>query len=489
LFFIVLTVTWPVLAVCSLSGTRYLTERFFFNEILHYRKMIDALSLTTSLDLMTVAHLLTTAAQDTFESPAACLFILDDKEKLYILYPRPSEQNVYEKTLLKFLFNEFGLSFLSRDISIAADFPLFNALRQSSRPLSLSELLSSSTSSSRRVVRYLSNKKRRERDPLFIPLHAQGMMIAVLVLDDRFQKAYYSGPEFTGIEILLSRFTSLVQNARLTQELALKNVYLEQVNARLTEVDRLKDQFIATTSHELRTPLTAIVGYIEILYSNEERLSPEVQRKFLHRVRVACNELSEQVDIIYDAGQLIYEKERMNLIPTRLNAVVDEAVGMLEAEAMTQQRILHVDVPENISVLVDARLARMVLLNLLNNAFKYSAAGTPIHVTGTLQPDMVTLSVKDNGLGIPPGSQILFERFVRLDRDLNSPVRGAGLGLAICKQLIEAMGGRIWFESSGIQGEGSTFFFTLPLYSGEEEYKGVEGVQEKIFVSPASPTE
>jgi signal transduction histidine kinase len=121
-----------------------------------------------------------------------------------------------------------------------------------------------------------------------------------------------------------------------------------------------------------------------------------------------------------------------------------------------------------------------VLLNLLSNASKYSAAGSPIEIKARIVPargskgrgsktaplQVVEISVNDHGLGIPPEQiPLLFQRFVRLERDLASSVSGTGLGLAICKSYVEAMGGTIWVESTGISGEGSTFIFTLPLVS------------------------
>ena len=109
----------------------------------------------------------------------------------------------------------------------------------------------------------------------------------------------------------------------------------------------------------------------------------------------------------------------------------------------------------------DLRL-RQVLLNLVSNAIKYSPVGGGIEIAGGADGEMVTVQVHDYGLGVPLDQQErLFERFVRLERDMNSPVRGAGLGLYISKQLIQAMGGRIWLESRGVKGEGSTFYFTL----------------------------
>lgn len=112
--------------------------------------------------------------------------------------------------------------------------------------------------------------------------------------------------------------------------------------------------------------------------------------------------------------------------------------------------------------MADSMRLRQVMLNLVSNAIKYSRPGTGIEIGARDDGEQVMIYVRDYGAGVAPEDhQRLFERFVRLERDMNSPVRGAGLGLYICKQLVEAMGGRIWVESSGIAGEGSVFAFTL----------------------------
>jgi signal transduction histidine kinase len=105
---------------------------------------------------------------------------------------------------------------------------------------------------------------------------------------------------------------------------------------------------------------------------------------------------------------------------------------------------------------------RQVILNLVSNALKYSEIGTPLEISADSANGMTTLRIRDYGRGVPAGDQErLFERFVRLERDMNSPVRGVGLGLAISKQLVEAMGGRMWVESDGEEGKGSVFVFSL----------------------------
>jgi len=126
---------------------------------------------------------------------------------------------------------------------------------------------------------------------------------------------------------------------------------------------------------------------------------------------------------------------------------------------------IHVQIAEDILICVDPRLLRHVLRNLLSNIFKYVPTQTEIHIQAVQESpsSSVCLSVQDAGPGIPPDElDLLFEKFVRLKRDLAGVTRGAGLGLYICKRLVEAIGGRIWVESSGHEGEGCRFCMTLP---------------------------
>jgi signal transduction histidine kinase len=138
-----------------------------------------------------------------------------------------------------------------------------------------------------------------------------------------------------------------------------------------------------------------------------------------------------------------------------------------------------VSVPADLLVYADPARLRQILVNLVANAIKYSEPGTSLAIRASLldasaqpgktrhsAPDerlAVQISVQDHGLGVPPAeAHQLFQRFVRLRRDIAGPVRGTGVGLYVTRSLVEAMGGRIWVESAGVPGEGSTFHFTLP---------------------------
>jgi len=257
------------------------------------------------------------------------------------------------------------------------------------------------------------------------------------------------------LEMFARQCAVAIENSRIT--LALRAAY-----ERLKELDQLKDEFIMTASHELRTPLTAVQGYIELLADFGQSLDAESQAEFLAKARRGCDELTLMVNNIMDASVIETEAEQLKRSPVSVAAAVQSVLEMLEGNFAREQRSVEVSIPSELTVFADPVRLRQVVMNLLNNALKFSDPGAGIEIFGFTGHEQVTIAIRDYGLGVPPEAQgHLFERFVRLERDMNSPVRGTGLGLYICKQLVEAMQGRIWMESSGVPGEGSMFAFSL----------------------------
>ncbi len=244
---------------------------------------------------------------------------------------------------------------------------------------------------------------------------------------------------------------------------------LETAHTQLKELDHLKDQFMITASHELRTPLTSVQGYIELLVQYGEAVPPDQQQDFLQKAQRSCDELVLLLSNIMDASQLDINPHMQlaHLSPVSVRPLIDTVITLIGPQLKQEHREMHITVPDNLTVQADEGRLRQVLVNLSSNALKYSPHGTPlafavraISIDGSAS---IIISVRDWGNGIPPEAhEYLFERFVRLERDLNSPVRGSGLGLYIARRLIEAMHGRIWLESAGIPGEGSTFHIQLP---------------------------
>lgn len=250
-------------------------------------------------------------------------------------------------------------------------------------------------------------------------------------------------------------------NAHLYQQ-------LRNAHRRMQELDQLKDQFIMTASHELRTPLTAVQGYLELLEQYHTTISPEQYEEFLQKASRGCEELVLLLNNVMDASRLEIEA---GIGPSHLQRVVvreiiEHAIDLISLRATQQHRSIQVRVPSHLAVRVDPTHLRQVILNLSVNALKYSPPGTSLLFSArsvfTRGPSVI-ISVTDYGKGIKLCDQArLFQRFVRLERDLNSTVRGSGLGLYISRRLVEAMRGKIWIESSGIPGQGTTFHVQLP---------------------------
>jgi signal transduction histidine kinase len=254
--------------------------------------------------------------------------------------------------------------------------------------------------------------------------------------------------------------------------------------AREKELEHLKDQFISSINHELRTPVMALQGYIEIAQELGTRGETLRQKQILERSAGAADHLATLVKGTLSVSRIESDAAQANLTTFTLAPTILAAIELLDPrEAGDRERELHLDIPADLSIVADQDHVRQVVLNLLSNASKYSPPGSSIDIAARTLPlalsgrrngkattrQMVEVRVRDHGLGIPPEQiPLLFQRFVRLPRDLASSVSGTGLGLAICKSYIQAMGGAIWIESSGVSGDGSTVIFTLPLASSAE---------------------
>ncbi len=233
------------------------------------------------------------------------------------------------------------------------------------------------------------------------------------------------------------------------------------------KINELKDQFLLNVSHELRTPLTLLGCSLELLSELDEHLDPMKRAHLLKEALASQEELVDLVNRVLDATTVVGEIPLAKLEAVRVHQILQEVLAHL-APGDVQAYTIRLQVPGQVMVWADPQFLRQVLLNLLTNVFKYVPTQTEIRIEAA-QAELsspVCLSVQDAGPGIPAEElPLLFEKFVRLKRDQAGSTRGTGLGLYICKQLVEAMGGRIWVESSGHLGEGSRFCVTLPPFS------------------------
>jgi PAS domain S-box-containing protein len=224
----------------------------------------------------------------------------------------------------------------------------------------------------------------------------------------------------------------------------------------LKKAEMLKDDFIGMVSHELRTPLTVFLGAVKVAMT--EGITNEEIQELLRDASHSADSLAHLLDnllelSLYQANRLTINRSRLDIAHVIRNAV---------QKSHLNSHKLSLDIAENFPLVeADQSKLEQVILNLLDNAAKYSPVGTEIHVLVKQDSDQLAIGVRDQGKGIPADEQgKLFQSFERLhENSVTKP--GLGLGLLVCKRLVEAQGGRIWVESE--PGKGSTFWFTLPL--------------------------
>jgi PAS domain S-box-containing protein len=238
------------------------------------------------------------------------------------------------------------------------------------------------------------------------------------------------------------------------------------------QVDRLKSEFVANVSHELRTPLTSIKGYVEIMLMGASGAITAQQRHFLEIVKSNTERLTVLLNDLLDISRI--EAGRVTLLKQQLNLreIAEDAASDIRRRSQEENKAMAVvvEAPGGIPrVCGDFDRIRQLLGNLMVNAYNYTPAGGTITITMQDCGSDVEVNVIDTGIGISEKDQErIFERFYRGDDPLVLATSGTGLGLALSKTLVEMHHGRIWFQSSGLAGEGSTFSFTLPVYRMED---------------------
>ncbi len=250
-------------------------------------------------------------------------------------------------------------------------------------------------------------------------------------------------------------------------ELERAAIVVHQDVTALKEAERLKDEFIGIAAHELRTPLAVLKGFAQTLIVQTSRGNgPELsdwQLEALQGIDQSTLRLVELIEDLLDVTRLQAGRLSLRLEPTDLVALIRRAVARLQLTTEQHSISLNTTLPDLV-VDVDARRMEQVLGNLIGNAIKYSPQGGPVEVTirAEKKTQSALISISDRGIGIPVQQQArLFGRFERADNARTYGIGGTGLGLYLCRELVERQGGRIWFES--VEGEGSTFFVSLPI--------------------------
>ena len=254
-----------------------------------------------------------------------------------------------------------------------------------------------------------------------------------------------------------------IQTIRLRQESGQVAVY--------RELDRLKTELLSNVSHDLRGPLTNIKGYASSLVDEDGGLEPDEQMLYLRTIEEEADRLKDLLEHLLDLSRIDAGALQIDLQPVGLPRIVHEIMFALQRPGFQ----FHCEMPEDLKVAADSRRLRQVVANLLENAVKYSPEGGTITVCALERQGEVEVAVTDQGVGIPRKQwDRIFRPYQRAESGKAADVAGNGLGLAICKGIVEAHGGRIWVESE--PGIGSTFSFTVPRAPslvGSENLPGV----------------
>lgn len=294
------------------------------------------------------------------------------------------------------------------------------------------------------------------RDAMVAPLHGESGVVGMLLVGNRLgDVSTFDTEDLKLFEMLANHASVSLENAGLVGR-------LEESLARLTELNRMKDEFVATVSHELRTPLTSIQGFLKTLLRPDLPLDPGQRRSFLEIVDRQSERLRRLIEDLLTVSRIESEPIQVETAQVSLPVLACRVVDEFASQARGHRFELRFDddVP---MVWTDEEMVRRIVSNLVDNALKYSLPNTRISVWGRLRAGGVVLSVGDEGFGVPAElRERIFERFYQVDQSATRQVGGAGLGLYISRRLAESLGGRLWLEGSAESGRGSVFSLWLP---------------------------
>ncbi len=325
-----------------------------------------------------------------------------------------------------------------------------------------------------------------------VPMVSNNKLISLLLLGDKLSKDAYTVEDIQLLETISDQAAVAIQNASLykaSQEFNIKlraeiekaTKDLSAANEHLKELDAAKSEFISIASHQLRTPLTGIMGYLSMMVAGDFGKIEPTQLKILQDVYGASNRLIRIVNIFLNVSRIEAGRFYLDYKKVSFESVVDEIIMELKPTATKRGIELVVDpsVKKIGEVMVDPDKMKDVMLNLVDNAIKYSQQGT-ITASAKKEGDQLHGFVHDQGVGIEPEeAKRLFSKFVRGTGIARVQPNGSGLGLFIAKKVVEEHGGKIWVESEGV-GKGSTFQFVVPLKPSAAQLETQAKIASKV---------
>jgi signal transduction histidine kinase/CheY-like chemotaxis protein len=404
-------------------------------------------ALSTKLDMNSVIQLVGDQVRELFKAPIAYVALLDRATRM-VNFPY-----AYGETTKSLPYGE-GLT---------------SQIIRTGQPLLINEDLDESSARmgiQRRGVPAASY--------LGVPIPAGGEIIGVLSVQATEQENRFTEADQRLLSTIASAVGVAIHNARLFEE-------ARQARKQAEEADAAKSSFLSTVSHELRTPLTSVLGFAKIIRRHlEERLLPlipagdrkvdQAKQQILENLGVVVAEgqrLTQFIDDVLDLAKIEAGKFTWNMETLSLSELIDRAVAattsLFEGKPVQLVKEVEADLP---AITGDKDRLIQVVINLISNAAKFTPSGSVI-VAASESGGEITVSVTDSGIGIAPADhQKVFEKFKQVGDTLTDKPRGTGLGLPICREIVEHHGGRIWVESE--LGRGSTFSFKIPAQTAAQ---------------------
>ncbi len=335
-----------------------------------------------------------------------------------------------------------------KSISVPLDSSVAGWVFTHGRPMVLQD-----ASSDPRVYREVDRTLRSQTKSLLgVPLMVKQKAIGVIEAVNKKDQGQYTQDDLTILETLSGQAAIAIENARLFGK-------LQDANAELLRLDRMKSDFIAIASHELRTPLGLILGHSTFL---KEMIS----EKYQEQMEVIIRSAMRLKEIIEDMATIAHQEKgqsRVRKAKFSMAKLIFETTKSFQEMAQKQGISLECDLPAKnpLHLVGDKEKIQVVLVNLIENALAFSDEGGQVGVKAEIEDGYVKVLVVDTGIGIPEGEQErIFDRFYQVESHLTRKHGGMGLGLSIAKTLVEMHNGQIWCESK--IGMGSLFCFMLP---------------------------
>jgi signal transduction histidine kinase/DNA-binding response OmpR family regulator len=399
-------------------------------------------ALATQLDKDRLIQLVGDQVKDLFHAPIAYVSILD-RATMTLEFPYSYGEDAPPRP--------FGTGFTSQII-------------RSGQPLLINDDMDR-----KRTKLGIEQIGRQTASYLGVPILSGGQTIGVISVQSTDQEGRFTEADQRLLSTVASAVGVAIHNAKLFEDAS-------QARAAAEEADAAKSSFLSTVSHELRTPLTSVLGFAKIIRRRlEERLFPlipeddrkvqQAKRQVIENLDVVVSEgerLTKLIDDVLDLAKIEAGKFTWNMATVSVADVIERAIAatasLFDAKKLNLVRAIEPDLP---SVNGDQDRLIQVVINLISNAVKFTDSGS-ITCSASLRGDELVVGVTDSGIGIAPGDQQkVFEKFKQVGDTLTDKPKGTGLGLPICKEIVEYHGGRIWVDSE--PGKGSTFSFTLPM--------------------------